>query len=92
MWGVDAGLQQTLFKGKATVKATVSDIFKTMQWAGSSNVTGQLLRVNGGWESRQFRLNLSYRFGSSEVKAARQRKTGLEEENKRTQGSGGIGQ
>lgn len=92
MWGIDAGLQQTLFKGKATLKASVSDIFKTMQWAGTSNVTGQVLRVNGGWESRQFRLNLSYRFGSSEVKAARQRKTGLEEENKRTQGSGGIGQ
>jgi len=92
MWGVDAGLQQNILKGKATVKASVSDIFKTMQWAGKSTVTGQILRVNGGWESRQFRLNLNYRFGNSQVKAARQRKTGLEEETKRTQSSGGIGQ
>ncbi len=92
MWGIDVGLQQTILKGKATVKASVSDIFKTMQWAGKSNVTGQLLQVNGGWESRQFRLNLAYRFGNSQVKAARQRKTGLEEETKRTQSSGGIGQ
>lgn len=92
MWGIDVGMQQTLFKGKATLKASVTDIFKTMQWAGTSSITGQVLRVNGGWESRQFRLNLNYRFGSNEVKAARQRKTGLEEENKRTQGGGGIGQ
>lgn len=92
MWGIDAGVQQTILKGKATVKASVSDIFNTMQWGGRSTVTGQELRVNGGWESRQFRLNLNYRFGNSEVKAARQRKTGLEEENKRTQSSGGIGQ
>ncbi|MGV3658438.1 MAG: outer membrane beta-barrel family protein, partial [Chitinophagaceae bacterium] len=92
MWGIDAGVQQTILKGKATVKASVSDIFKTMQWAGHSTVTGQQLNVNGGWESRQFRLNLAYRFGNSQVKAARQRKTGLEEETKRTQSSGGIGQ
>ena len=92
MWGIDAGLQQTILKGKATVKASVSDIFKTMQWGGTSNVTGQALRVNGGWESRQFRLNLTYRFGNNQVKAARQRKTGLEDESKRTQGGGGLGQ
>jgi iron complex outermembrane recepter protein len=92
MWGIDAGLSQTIFKGKATVKTTVTDIFKTMHWAGSSNVTGQVLRVNGGWESRQFKLNLTYRFGNNQVKAARQRKTGAEDENNRTQGGGGLGQ
>jgi iron complex outermembrane receptor protein len=92
MWGIDLGLQRTILKGKATVKTSVTDIFKTMSWAGTSNVTGQILQVNGGWESRQFRLNLNYRFGNNQVKAARQRKTGLEDENKRTQGSGGLGQ
>ena len=92
MWGIDAGLQRTILKGKATVKASVTDIFRTMTWAGNSTVTGQILRVNGGWESRQAKLNLSYRFGNNQVKAARQRKTGLEDENKRTQGGGGLGQ
>ena len=91
MWGIDFGLQQTLLKGKMTAKATVTDIFHTMKWAGKSNVTGQVLNVNGGWESRQFRLNLSYRFGSNTVKQARQRKTSIEDENKRTQGGGGLG-
>ena len=91
MWSIDAGLQQSMFKGKATVKASVTDIFKTLHWAGVSNFAGQYLRASGGFESRQFRLNFSYRFGNNQVKAARQRKTGVDEENNRTNSQGGIG-
>ena len=67
-------------------------IFRTMQWAGENKITGQVLNVNGRWESRKLRLNFNYRFGSNLVKQARQRKSSVEEENKRTQGGGGIGQ
>lgn len=90
MYGIDLGLLKTIFKGKGNIKASVSDIFKTMQWGATSNFAGQQLKMNGGWESRQLKLNFSYRFGSKEVKAARQRKAGLEEENQRvgTQGGG----
>lgn len=88
---VDMGLQQTVFGGKGTVKATVTDVFKTFRWAGTNNSTGQDVRVNGGWESRQFRINFSYRFGSNQIKAARNRKLSTEEEDKRTQGGGGLG-
>lgn len=89
--GMDIGAQTTVLKGKGTIKATFTDIFKTMRWSGSSDFAGQFLRASGTWESQQFRLNFSYRFGNSQVKAARQRKNALEEENKRTQGGGGIG-
>lgn len=94
MGGVDVGMQKQLLSGKATIKASVSDVFKTMQWSSTSDYAGQYMKVWGGWESRQFKLNLSYRFGNNQVKAARQRKTGLEDENKRVQsaGGGGIGQ
>ena len=92
MGGIDMGLQKTILKGKGTIKTTVSDIFNTMRWSGESNFAGQFLRASGKWESQQFRMNFSYRFGSSQVKAAIQRKNALEEENKRTQGGGGIGQ
>jgi iron complex outermembrane recepter protein len=37
------------------------------------------------------KVNFVYRFGSNQVKAARNRNTGAEEENKRTQGGSGIG-
>jgi hypothetical protein len=47
--------------------------------------------VNGGWESRQFRINFNYRFGNSKVKQSRQHKSSIEEENQRTQGGGGLG-
>jgi hypothetical protein len=70
----------------------VSDIFKTLKWKGTSNFAGQILTASGNFESRQFKLNFSYRFGSNQVKAARNRKTASEDEEKRTQGGGGLGQ
>lgn len=94
MWGIDAGIMKSLWEGKANIKASVSDIFQSMRWAGTNNFAGQQLRANGGWESRQFKLNFTYRFGSNQVKGARQRKTASEEEGSRVgSGSGGgIGQ
>lgn len=88
---LDVGLQQVLFKGKITAKATVTDVLNTFHFTATNKTTGQDVRVNGGWESRQFRLNLNYRFGSNQVKQARQRKTSIEEESQRTQGGGGLG-
>ena len=74
------------------LKAAVSDIFHLMKWKGNSNFTGQFNEASGRWESRQFKLNFNYRFGNTQVKAARQRKASIEEENKRTQeSSGGMG-
>lgn len=87
---VDAGMQKSIFKGKGTVKASVSDIFKTMRFRGDTNYAGAVNRIGANWESRQFKVNFTYRFGSSQVKAARQRKTGLEDENKRTGEGGGT--
>ncbi|MBS1496576.1 MAG: TonB-dependent receptor [Bacteroidetes bacterium] len=91
MYSVDAGLQKTILKGKGNVKVSVSDIFKTMKWSGSSNFAGQISTASGHWESRQFKINFNWRFGNTQVKASRQRKLGTEEENKRTQSSGGTG-
>lgn len=93
IWSLDAGLQKTIFKGKGNVKASVSDIFRTLKWKGTSDFAGQYLVASGNFESRQFKLNFTYRFGNNQVRAARQRKTGAEDEGKRvgSQG-GGIGQ
>ncbi|MFI5186898.1 MAG: TonB-dependent receptor domain-containing protein [Chitinophagales bacterium] len=88
---VDIGLQQSILKGKATVKASVTDVLNTFHWSATNNTTSQEVRVNGGWESRQFKINLNYRFGNNKVKQARQHKSSIEEENQRTQGGGGLG-
>ncbi len=89
MYSIDGGLQKTVLKGKGMLKASVSDMFRLMKWKGNANFTGQFTEASGRWESRQFKINFSYRFGSTQIKAARQRKTSIEDENKRTQSSGG---
>ncbi|OQP49838.1 TonB-dependent receptor [Niastella populi] len=89
IWSVDGGIQKTILKGNGSIKASVSDIFRTFKWRGTSNFAGQSTLASGNFESRQLKLNFTYRFGNSQVKAARQRKTGLEEETKRAADSGG---
>jgi hypothetical protein len=92
MWSADAGVQKQLWDGKATVKASVNDIFKSMKWSGTSKFAGQDLSTAGRFESRQFKLNFTYHFGNQKLKAAYQHKTGLEEETKRAKVSAGLGQ
>lgn len=91
IWAVDAGLQKQLWNGKASIKLAVSDIFKSLKWTAESKFDVQQLTAAGRSDSRQLKLNFSYRFGNQKLKAARQYKTGLEEENNRTQSSGGLG-
>ena len=91
MGGFDIGLQKTVLGDKGTLKLSLTDVAKTMRWRGISNFAGTYLDANGGWESRQLRVNFSYRFGKSTVSGARQRKTGLEDESKRIKSGGGGG-
>lgn len=81
--GVDAGVQKQLFQKKATLKLSVSDIFLTNPWTAITDYAGTYIKGSGTWESRTFRLNFTYRFGNNQVKDARQRQTGLEQESKR---------
>ncbi len=93
---VDAGLQKTIFKGKGNMKFAISDIFRTMQWGGDGSFAGAYNEGHGHGEMQQFKFNISYRFGNSQVKAARQRKSAIDDEKKRAEGGGnqqgGIGQ
>jgi hypothetical protein len=90
MYSLDAGVQKTIFKSKGNIKVAVSDIFKTLKFKGTSNFAGQYLIASGNFESRQFKVNFTYRFGNNQVKASRNRKTGTDDESKRV-GSGGAG-
>jgi iron complex outermembrane receptor protein len=91
MWNVDLGLQKILFKSKGTLRMSVADVFKTMKWSGTSDFAGvnSSFRVHG--EQPQFKLNFSYRFGNNQVKAARQRKSAIEDEKKRIESGGQQG-
>jgi hypothetical protein len=92
VWSIDAGLQKKIWKSKATIKASVSDLFRTLRYTGTSDFAGQKTFSGNRFETRQFKLGFAYRFGNSQVKASRQRNTGAEDENKRAQqGGNGIG-
>lgn len=92
MGSLDAGVQKLLFQKKATVKLGFTDILKTLRWKGKSEFSGSNIVTTGNWESRQVRLNFTYRFGNNQVKQARQRDTGSDEEKKRTEANGSLGQ
>jgi iron complex outermembrane receptor protein len=85
LWSADLGMQKLLMNGKANLKLTVSDVFQTMRPYLNSNFAGQTVQTRVNFESRQLKASFSYRFGSTQVKASRQRKTGLEDESKRVQ-------
>jgi hypothetical protein len=78
-------------KGKATIKASVSDLFHTLKFRATSDFAGQSTMFTSRWESRQFKLNFNFRFGNNGVKPARQRSGGADDELKRVQQSNGVG-
>jgi iron complex outermembrane receptor protein len=90
MYNVDAGVSKQVWKGKAVIKTSVSDVFHSMKFRGESDFAGQTTKFSFRQESRQFKLSFNYRFGSNTVKAARQRASGAEDELKRVQQGGGM--
>jgi hypothetical protein len=82
---LDLALQKRLFKERVSFRLAVSDLFFTSPWRGTTQFGGLRITGSGGWESRQVRLNLSYGFGNKQVKSARQRGTGLDDEKQRIQ-------
>jgi len=78
--GLDVGLQKLMLKKKATVKISATDIFRTNPWTAISDFGGAYIKGSGAWESRTFRINFNWRFGSNEIRKSRDRKTGLESE------------
>jgi hypothetical protein len=91
IWAVDAGVQKNVLNGNGTIKASVSDVFHSMKWTATSNFAGQSIAAAGNYDSRQFKINFTYRFGNQKLKPSRQRSSGLEEEMKRAESTGEFG-
>jgi iron complex outermembrane recepter protein len=79
---LDLALQRKFWKDKMNLRLAFSDMLFTSPWSGETRFGDLYISGNGGWESRQFRVNLSYNFGNSNVKST-QKKTGIDDENKR---------
>ncbi|WP_316819181.1 outer membrane beta-barrel family protein [Pedobacter nyackensis] len=82
-YGIDMGASKSFMDNKLNIKFAANDVFKLQKSKITSTLPSQNYVVNERWESRVFRLTCTYRFGSNEIKAARQRSSGSENESKR---------
>lgn len=87
-WGVETGVTKKLFNERGLLKLGMSDIFFTMQWSGEMTYGALYSSGGGGWESRQIKASYTHTFGNTNVKGARKRATGLDDEQKRASGGG----
>ena len=79
----DAGLQKTL-GAKLKARLTVQDIFHTNHVRSRVNAAGFVRITDIDFDTRVALLNLTYNFGNQKLKSVSQRKTGSEDELKRT--------
>lgn len=80
---VDLGLQKTLINDKATLRLAVNDIYKGNKSRYTQSFPGFVSASYGYYESRQVRLNFSYRFSNGASKTQRTRKSALDNESGR---------
>jgi len=77
---VDLGLQRLLLNKKGTLRLAVNDIYNGNQSRYTQNFPGYTSTNYGYYESRQVRLNFTYRFTGGSVKAPRNRASALDAE------------
>jgi hypothetical protein len=80
---VDLGLQKNLMHDKATLRLSASDILRTNGIITDTQLNNLLLHTTYIGETRQIRLNFTYRFGSTRIKSKESRGSGLENESQR---------
>jgi hypothetical protein len=87
-YGVDLGMSRTFLDKKLNVKLAANDVFNLQRNRVTSALASQNYVVRNKWESQVFRLTCTYRFGSSAIKAARNRSGSAEAEGKRVKSGG----
>ena len=80
---LNLAFQKRFFNDALTTKLAFNDVLYTSPWSGDTQYGDLYIQGRGGSDSRNVVFSLSYNFGSQEIKKARNRKTGLEEESGR---------
>lgn len=84
-WGVGAGVQKSLWKGKGQVRFNITDIFWTNLPRATITYNNYIEIWRAYRETRVANLSFTYRFGNNKVAQARRRTTASEEERQRAQ-------
>jgi hypothetical protein len=77
---MDMGFSKSLLNKKASLKLAMSDIFNTSEQNITSAYPGLKYSLYQKNDSQMGRISFTYRFGKNEIKPARRRTTGTEEE------------
>lgn len=80
---LNVAFQKKYFNNKLTARLSFNDVFYTIPWSGTTQFGNLFIDGSGGSDSRQVAFVLTYDFGRDDIKKARNRKTGLEDENDR---------
>ncbi len=80
---LDFAIQRKFLKDKAIIRLAFNDIYKGSQPNSIQNYYGFYLRTYGYYESRQVRLNFTYKFADNSLKGPRNRSSALESESGR---------
>ena len=80
---IDLGFQRNLINKKATLRLAVSDLFRANKIITDTQLNNLLLHTTYAGETRQIRLNFTYRFGNNKVKTKDARESGLQNESQR---------
>jgi hypothetical protein len=84
-WTLNAGVQRNILKNRATIKASVNDIFKGQQYTIESIYQQVDIRQRFIVDSRYAMLSFVYHFGNNKIRPRTERQTGIEKEKKRVQ-------
>lgn len=79
-YGIDFGLKKTLMDKRLNLKFALNDVLNSRKASISSALSNLDYNLIQKQETRIFRLSVNYIFGSSAVKAKRDRNTGLSDE------------
>ncbi|MFI5451566.1 TonB-dependent receptor domain-containing protein [Pedobacter sp. UC225_61] len=77
---VDMGLSKSLLNKKASLKLALSDVFNTNEQNITSAYPGLTYDLYQKNDTQIGRISFTYRFGKNEIKPARRRSTGTEDE------------
>jgi long-subunit fatty acid transport protein len=82
-YGASLGFSMPVLKSKGSLKISCTDIFNTQIFHNKTDGAG--IRIDAYWkpESRFANILFTYRFGNLNVKANKNRSTGIEEEKSR---------
>ena len=80
---LDAGMSKSILKKSGDLKIGITDMLNTKTQRISSVYPGVNYALRQKLETRVIRLSFIYRFGNNNVKASRDKKSGLEEEQSR---------